>query len=47
MSSDKHYFIKKNLAGKFAVRAEESRRASKICNTQEEAEKYIKHLNPD
>ena len=47
MSTGKHYFIEENEDGKFAVRAKGSERASRLANTQKEAEKLVKQFNPD
>lgn len=47
MSTGKHYFIEENEDGKFAVRAKGSQRASRLADTQKEAEKLVKHFNPD
>ena len=47
MSTGKHYFIEENEDGKFAVRSEGSQRASRLANTQKEAEKLVKQFNPD
>jgi hypothetical protein len=47
MSSDKHYFIEENKKGRFAVRAKGSMRATALVNTQEEAIREVKKLNPD
>jgi hypothetical protein len=44
--TDKHYFVEKNTQGKFAVRAKGSLRASRLFDTQKEAEDYAKKLNP-
>jgi len=43
----KHYFIEENADGKFAVRAKGSERASKLFDSQKEAEAHVKELNPD
>jgi hypothetical protein len=43
----KHYFIEEDADGRFAVRAKESERASKLFNSQKEAEAYVKELNPE
>jgi hypothetical protein len=45
MATDKHYFVERNAAGKFAVRARQSERASRLFDTQKEAEEYAHHLN--
>lgn len=37
MSTDKHYFIEQTDAGRYAVRAKGSERASDILDTQREA----------
>ena len=47
MSTGKHYFIEQNSDGKFAVRAQDSDRASSLHATQEEAIAEVKRLNPD
>ena len=47
MSTGKHYFIEENEDGKFALRAKGSTRASRLTNTQSEAEKLVKQYNPD
>ena len=47
MSTGKHYFIEENEDGKFAIRAKGSQRASRLANTQKEAEKLVKQFNPD
>jgi hypothetical protein len=47
MTTDKHYFIELNAAGKFAVRAKGSHRASRLCDTQKQAEVIVKKPNPD
>jgi hypothetical protein len=47
MTTEKHYFIEENKAGKFAVRARGSHRASRLCDTQKQAEALVKKLNPD
>ena len=47
MTTEKHYFIEENEAGKFAVRAKGSQRASRLCNTQKQAEAILKKLNPN
>jgi hypothetical protein len=47
MSTGKHYFIEENEDGKFAVRAKGSKRASRLADTQKEAEKLVKQFNPD
>jgi hypothetical protein len=47
MATDKHYFIEENAKGKFAVRAKGSRRASRLLDSQKEAEKFVRQLNPD
>jgi hypothetical protein len=47
MTTDKHYFIEENDAGKFAVRARGSQRASGLRDTQKQAEELAKKLNPD
>jgi len=47
MTTDKHYFIELNAGGKFAVRAKGSQRASRLCDTQKQAEAVVKKLNSD
>jgi hypothetical protein len=47
MSTGKHYFIEENDEGKYAVRAKGSDRASRLADTQKEAEKLVKQFNPD
>ena len=47
MSAGKHYFIEEKEDGNFAVRAKGSERASRLANTQKEAEKLVKQFNPD
>jgi hypothetical protein len=47
MSTGKHYFIEENNMGKFAIRAKGSQRASRLCNTQKQAEALVKQYNPD
>jgi hypothetical protein len=47
MATDEHYFIEENKDGKFAVRAKGSQRASRLCDTQEEAEELVKKFNPN
>ena len=47
MTTDKHYFIEQTEDGRYAVRAKGSERASKITNTQKQAEAVVKKLNPD
>ena len=47
MTTEKHYFIEENKAGKFAVRARGSHRASRLCDTQKQAEEFVKKFNPD
>ncbi len=47
MSTGKHYFIEKNDEGKFAVRAKGSERASRLLDTQKEAEQLVKQFNPE
>ncbi|HTV08606.1 MAG TPA: DUF2188 domain-containing protein [Candidatus Aquilonibacter sp.] len=47
MSTGQHYFIEKNDAGKYAVRAKDSNRASALFDTQAEAIAHVKQLNPD
>ncbi len=46
MSTGKHYFIEENEQGKFAVRAKDSSRASRLANSQEEAERLARQFNP-
>lgn len=46
MSNGKHYFVEENDEGKFAVRAKGSERASRLADTQKEAEKLVKQFNP-
>ncbi len=43
----KHYFIEETAAGKFAIRAKGSKRASFLVSTQEEAIAKVKRLNPE
>ena len=45
MPTNKHYFVEKNSEGKFAVRARDSERASRLFDTQAEAESYAHELN--
>jgi hypothetical protein len=47
MSTGKHYFIEENEAGKFAVRAKGSERASRLLDTQKQGEAIVKQFNPD
>ncbi|HZQ42359.1 MAG TPA: DUF2188 domain-containing protein [Acidobacteriaceae bacterium] len=47
MSTGKHYFIEENEDGNFAVRANGSQRASRLADTQKEAEKLVKQFNAD
>jgi len=47
MSTGKHYFIEENSQGKFAIRAKGSTRASRLADTQKEAEKLVKQFNPE
>jgi hypothetical protein len=47
MTTDKHYFIEENEAGKFAVRAKGSQRASGLRNIQKQAEALVKKLLRD
>ena len=47
MSTDKHYFIEENRGGKFAARAKGSSRASRLCDTQKQAEQVVKQFNPN
>lgn len=47
MSTGKHYFIEQNDEGKFAVRAKDSQKASRLADTQREAEEWVKQFNPD
>jgi hypothetical protein len=47
MTTDRHYFIEQHGHGKFAVRAKGSEQASRLCNTQKQAEAVVKTLNPD
>jgi hypothetical protein len=42
-----HYLIEENAEGKFAIRAKGSQRASRLVDTQKEAEKLVKQFNPD
>jgi hypothetical protein len=37
----------KNNEGKFAVRAKGSQKASRLADTQKEAEKMVRRFNPD
>lgn len=46
MSNGKPYFVEENDEGKFAVRAKGSERASRLADTQKEAEKLVKQFNP-
>lgn len=43
----KHYFIEVNDDGKYAVRAKGSERASRLCDTQKQAEQMARQFNPD
>ena len=45
--TDKHYFIEKNDDGRVAVRAESSKRATRLVDTQKEAKAIVKDLNPN
>lgn len=45
MATENHYFVEENKQGKFAVRAKGSKRASRLLDTQAEAEKFAKQLN--
>lgn len=47
MSTGKHYFIEENGNGKFAIRARGSQRASRLADTQKEAERLVKQFNPE
>ena len=47
MATNKHYFIEENDDGKFVVRAKDSKRASIVVDTQEEAIRAAKLLNPN
>ena len=47
MTTDQHYFIEENKDGKFAVRAKGSQQASRLCDTQKEAEELVKKFNPN
>ena len=47
MSTGKHYFIEENGNGKFAIRAKGSQRASRLADTQKEAERLVKQFNPE
>lgn len=47
MSTGKHYFIEENENGKFAIRAKGSQRASRLADTQKEAERLVKQFNPE
>jgi hypothetical protein len=47
MSTGKHYFIEENQAGKFAIRAKGSERASRLVDTQRQAETMVKQFNPE
>ena len=47
MPTGKQYFIEKNAAGRFAVRARGSERASRVLDTQKEAEAFARRFNPD
>ena len=46
MSSGKHYFIEENEEGKFAVRAEGSKYASSLHDTEDKAIAEVGRLNP-
>lgn len=45
MATKNHYFVEENKAGKFAVRAKGSKRASRLLDTQKEAEAHAHNLN--
>lgn len=47
MPTGKHYFIEQDENGKFAVRAQDSDRASSLHSTQEEAIAEVRRLNPE
>jgi hypothetical protein len=47
MTTEKHYFIEETKDGKFAVRGTGSHRASRLCDTQKQAEAFVKKFNPD
>ena len=47
MPTKKHYFIEQNQAGRFAVRAKESERASTVVDSQKEAIERAKEFNPE
>lgn len=47
MTTDKQYWVEKRESGVFAVEAENSERASALCDTQKEAIEIAKALNPD
>ena len=45
MSTGKHYFIEKRPDGRFAVLARKGARASRLVDTQKEAERLVKQFN--
>jgi hypothetical protein len=47
MSAGKHYFIEQTADNQFAVRAQDSDRASSLHATQAEATAEVRRLNPD
>ncbi|MBV8360194.1 MAG: hypothetical protein JO189_19995 [Deltaproteobacteria bacterium] len=47
MPTKKQYFVEQTNAGRYALCAKGSRRASGLCDTQEEARALAKNLNPD
>jgi hypothetical protein len=46
LGSERHYFIERNEAGKYATRAMGSGRATALFDTQDEAIAHAKQLNP-
>jgi hypothetical protein len=46
MSTRRHYFVEQRQDGRYAVRAEGSRRASELVTTQADAIDCVKTLNP-
>jgi hypothetical protein len=47
MSIGKHYFIEENEKGKFAIRAKGSHRASRLADSQKDAERVVQQFNPE
>jgi hypothetical protein len=47
MPTDKHYFIEQREDGRYAATAKGAVRASGLFNTQKEAIKFVRELNPN